>query len=99
MVYGTSNGPEYDIGNYLGPCRMVLYLPHLVPSSIPASPKIFQHKHNFSMQSYRFCALLLKSLSRQKQTGTPAGVQEDCPQCSLAASGVVAKSAFRGSPE
>ena len=24
MVYGTSNGPQDDIGNYLGPCSMLL---------------------------------------------------------------------------
>ena len=25
MVYGTANGPQNDIGNYLGPCRNILH--------------------------------------------------------------------------
>ena len=35
MVYGTSNGPQNDIGNYLGPCSTDIGIPSCL-SKLPA---------------------------------------------------------------
>ena len=46
MVYGTSNGPQHDIGTYLGPCRTSLERKPFGPVCIISVWNSHSHSNN-----------------------------------------------------